>query len=190
MPAIPRPPQAPYRREGDTWLIEIRLHELRQLFHTLDPAPFHEKDLDPEAAQYLEDAVREIGPRRALKLLVHLPRAAAESADARGLADSLANYFRYRAGQCRVDLRRLLTRGAMSLVIGGAFLGLCLSLRSSLLAGGAASEVLTEGLLIIGWVGLWRPVEIFLYDWWPIWRQRRRFDALARAQVAVESVAG
>jgi hypothetical protein len=29
-----------YRREGDHTLIEIRVREIRQLFHTLDPAPF------------------------------------------------------------------------------------------------------------------------------------------------------
>jgi len=51
-----------YRREAGQWLIEIRLRELRQLFHHLDPAPFREKDLDPAAEEYIEDAVREIGP--------------------------------------------------------------------------------------------------------------------------------
>jgi hypothetical protein len=28
--------------------------------------------------------------------------------------------------------------------------------------------ILREGLLIGGWVAMWRPMEIFLYDWWPI----------------------
>ena len=42
-------------------LIEIRLRELRQLFNTLDPAPFHEKDLDPAAEEYVVSAMREIG---------------------------------------------------------------------------------------------------------------------------------
>ena len=29
-------------------------------------------------------------------------------------------------------------------------------------------EVFREGLLIVGWVAMWRPLEVFLYDWWPI----------------------
>ena len=178
-----------YRREGETWLIEIRLREARQLFHTLDPAPFRRKDLDPVAAQYIEEALREIGPSRPFKLVVHLPAAEAAGEDARLLPEAVGNYFRYRADQSRIELRRLLARGLMSLGVGIVFLALCLSLRASL-ALHPGSSMIAEGLLIIGWVGLWRPVEIFLYDWWPIWRQRRRFDALARAQVAVESVAG
>lgn len=174
-----------YRRDGDAWLIEIRLRELRQLFHHLDPAPFREKDLDPAAERYLEDAVREIGPAQPLRIVVHLPPSEAATDDARQLPAAVANYFGYRAGQGRVELRRLLRRGAVSLVIGLVFLAGCLALRGYL-AGGEPYGVLGEGLLIIGWVGLWRPVEIFLYDWWPIRRQQRRFEALARAPVVIE----
>ena len=54
MAAARRRPDA-YRCEGDTYLIEIRLRELRQLFNTLDPAPFHEKDLEPAAARRLPE---------------------------------------------------------------------------------------------------------------------------------------
>ena len=62
-----------YRREGDHTLIEIRLREIRQLFHTLDPAPFREKDLDEGAEDYLIEACREAGSRRPLRLIVCLP---------------------------------------------------------------------------------------------------------------------
>lgn len=175
---------AGYRREGPVWLIEIRLREVRQLFHHLDPAPFREKDLDPAAEAYIEDAVREIGPRQPCKLVVHLPAAELGREEARTLPEAIGHYFAYRARQTRVDLRRLLRRGVASLVIGLVFLFACLSLRRWLTAS-AEYELVGEGLLIIGWVALWRPVEIFLYDWWPILRQQRRFDAVARMPVEV-----
>jgi hypothetical protein len=41
------------------------------------------------------------------------------------------------------------------------------------------TEVLHESLSIGGWVAMWRPLEIFLYDWWPIRAEARRFDRLA-----------
>jgi hypothetical protein len=173
-----------YRRDAGSWLIEIRLREVRQLFHHLDPAPFREKDLDPAAERYLEDAVREIGHARPLRLVVHLPQAEAATPDAQHLPWAIANYFHYRAEQAGIDLRRLLRRGAASLVIGLGFLSGCLVLRQSL-GGTAGYGVLAEGLLIIGWVGLWRPVEIFLYDWWPIHRQQRRFAAIAEMPVEI-----
>jgi hypothetical protein len=175
-----------YRREGDCWLIELNLRELRQLFHHLDPAPFREKDLDPAAEVYILDAVREIGLDKAAKLLVHLPQAEANSEDARNLPAAVTHYFDYRARQTHVELRRLLRRGLTNLGIGLAFLFACLSLRGSVVAA-TGSAVLAEGLLIIGWVALWRPVEIFLYDWWPIYRQQQRLEALARMPVEVQA---
>jgi hypothetical protein len=175
-----------YRREGATWLIEIRLRELRQLFHHLDPAPFREKDLDPAAEAYIEDAVREIGTREECKLVVHLPDAERESVDAKTLPEALAHYFEYRARQAQVELRRLLGRGLVSLVIGLTFMFACLTLRRWLGEAGITG-VFAEGLLLIGWVALWRPVEIFLYDWWPIRRQQRRFEFIARMPVEIRS---
>jgi hypothetical protein len=178
------PQQSAYRRDGEIWLIEIRLRELRQLFHHLDPAPFREKDLDPAAEAYIEDAMREIGPRHPCKLVIHLHADERTSEDARTLPDSIAHYFEYRAHQTQVELRRLLRRGVMSLVIGLAFMFACLSLRHSLGMTGS-HELLREGLLLIGWVALWRPIEIFLYDWWPVLTQQRRFETVARMPVEV-----
>jgi len=183
--AIPSNPRSDaYSLEGDVRLIELNLRDTRQIFHHLDPAPFREKDLDPAAETYIDEAVREIGADKPMKLLVHLPPAEATD-EARTLPEAISHYFGYRAAQARIELRRLLTRGAASLAIGLAFLFACLSLRRYL-AGAAGFEVLAEGLLIIGWVALWRPVEIFLYDWWPIRRQQRRFEAIARMPVEVK----
>lgn len=44
-----------------------------------------------------------------------------------------------------------------------------------------------EGLIIVGWVANWRPIEIFLYEWWPISRRRRLFQRLAAAPVALHA---
>ena len=178
-----------YRKESGVWLVEIRLQELRQLFSHLDPAPFREKDLDPEAENYIEGAAREIGLGRPTKLLIHLPAGIADSSDARTAPEAVRNYFSYRARQTRNELHRLLARGFASLAIGLAFLSACLTLRRSLVSAGSDS-VVAEGLLIIGWVALWRPVEIFLYDWWPIRRRQRILEAIARMPVEVVASPG
>ena len=43
-----------------------------------------------------------------------------------------------------------------------------------------------EGLLIGGWVAMWRPLEVFLYDWWPIRAEARLFDRLSVMPVRIE----
>lgn len=49
----------------------------------------------------------------------------------------------------------------------------------------AFTTLLTESLIIGGWVAMWRPLEIFHYDWWPILGERRLYDRIGRAQVWV-----
>jgi hypothetical protein len=43
-----------------------------------------------------------------------------------------------------------------------------------------------EGAAVLGaWVALWRPMEIFLYDWWPIRGEIKLYDRLAAMTVRV-----
>jgi hypothetical protein len=172
-----------YRRDGDHHVIDVSADEIIQLFSGLDPAPFRHKDLDPQVETYILAAVREIGGPRLAKIVFHLPRAEIESNEGQGLADAVHNYFAYREWVAGDDLARLLRTGGVSLGIGLAFLFLCLALRAVVAGSGAATAVIGEGLLIVGWVALWRPLEIALYDWWPIWRQKKLFSALKSAPV-------
>jgi hypothetical protein len=52
---------------------------------------------------------------------------------------------------------------------------------------GASVEFLSEGLLIAGWVAMWRPLENFLYDWWPIAGNCRVLQRLASANVELRT---
>jgi hypothetical protein len=50
-------------------------------------------------------------------------------------------------------------------------------------APGPVAQVVEESLLIFGWVANWRPIEIFLYEWWPIVRRRNLYQRLSAAEV-------
>ncbi len=178
-----------YRREGGDTLIEIRLRELRQLFHTLDPAPFHEKDLDSAAEEYLLEACREAGTARPVRLVVYLPPSEAQSEAAQTLGDAVHHYFQYRAQQLRIDILRLLHQGAISFLIGSGFLIACLLMRRWLIMQPAFADrsIAGEGLLILGWVALWRPTEALLYDWWPLMSRRALIRRLASIPVEVRA---
>lgn len=171
-------------------VIEIRLERISQLFNMLDPFPFRERDLDAAAEAFIVDWARELPPRVPLAIRIHLPAAEASSVEAHGLPDALRNNFAHQVEARSVELAELFRIGRISLVIGGLVLALCLG-AAGLVAGdrfeGLGSFV-AEGLLILGWVALWRPMEIFLYEWWPIARQRRLLRRLAAAQVQVQTV--
>jgi hypothetical protein len=173
-------------------VIELRLRESSQLFDALDPSPFHEKELDRHAEAYIVESVRELPYHRPSKLMIYLDRPLAGSIGAEELPDVIGEairaHFERRSCFAQSELRRLLHRGAISLVIGLTFLAAVFSIAQvvvALIGESPLARLLNEGLLIGGWVAMWRPLEIFLYDWWPILGERRIFDRLARIPVEV-----
>jgi len=160
-----------YRTEEGRKLIELELSSLLQLFNTFDPSPFYEKDLDNDAEDYIVDTATDIGPGRPVKLVIYLPEAEVEKENREVTAAAIHNFFAFKKRETERDLRRTFRHGRMSLLIGMLFLALCVSARKLYSMFGFAGfwpEVFGEGLLIIGWVAMWRPIQIFLYDWWPI----------------------
>jgi hypothetical protein len=53
--------------------IEISLGKLQQLFNSLDPSPFHDRDLDHDAEEYIVGWAEEFALPRPLKLFIYLP---------------------------------------------------------------------------------------------------------------------
>lgn len=166
--------------------IEVRLRDLAQLFNSLDPSPFIDRDLDADAEDFIVSWARELPHHGDLELVVHLATPA-EPDRAAGVQQAVQHYFESRAAMKRAELRLLLRRGRVSLVIGLLFLAACfglgLLLRPMLPAGWADFAEL--GLHIVGWVAMWRPLETYLYDWWPVRSDMRLMQRLARMSVTL-----
>lgn len=167
--------------------VEIQLHELAQLFNLMDPSPFRNKDLDPDAADYISSWADEFPIHEPVELVFHLEASASESDPKPLIESAVHNYFSDRAAFKRLEFRRLMREGQKALVIGLVFLGVCVALAQLLprSAEPTVRGVLRESLLIAGWVAMWRPMQIYLYDWWPIRRRRRLYAKLAGAPVRV-----
>ena len=178
-------PVSAYRRRGDDVLIELSLNKIGQLYNSFDPSPFHEKELDADADAYILSAVREIGADKPIKLVIDLPHEELKSPGAADIERAIRNHFGYRLQTARRDLRHELQRGRTSLFIGLVFLAVCMAGREVALSfvPSAIQRILSEGLLIIGWVAMWGPLEVFLYGWWPIVGRRRILERLAVVDV-------
>jgi hypothetical protein len=170
--------------------IEIRVERTAQLFHTLDPFPFREKDLDPSAEKYIVDWARELGPGHPLRIVIHLPAKESGDGGRSEIAGAFENFFNYRAAVVAGDLKDLFRIGRRSLSIGILVLAVCLTVARSIPSGSQASTfgwILQQSVVILGWVANWRPLEIFLYDWWPLARRRDLYLRLAAARVELQS---
>jgi hypothetical protein len=178
------------RRPGNT--MELKLREVSQLFNPLDPSPLSEKDLDRNVEEFIVSWARELPPRRELRLVVLLGTPLPAGYTVEAIRQTVRHYFAYRAAIHRLDLRELLKRGRMSLLIGLSFLSACLLVARILLrySSTALGDIVRESLTIGGWVAMWRPMEIYLYDWWPVRQRVKLLDRLSRMEVELHVPSG
>lgn len=176
-----------WHREHPEQVIELSLDSLGQLFNSLDPSPFHERDLAGDAEDFLVGWAQEHPAGSRFRLILHFQR---DPGHASGIRTAVNNYFGYRARQTRARLHELLRRGRLSLLIGVTFLTVCL-LIAELLAeslAGTFPRLLQESLTIGGWVAMWRPIQIYLYEWWPLAARIRLYRRLSQMEVEVRTM--
>jgi hypothetical protein len=167
-------------------LIEVNVREVAQLFNSLDPSPFNERDLDREADEYIVSWAREFPLHEAVALRIHLTKWS-DADPTRLVTDAVHHYYEYRAGLSDLEFQRIMREGRLTLLIGLAFLATCLVATGTLIPRGTSgwSGYLRESLTIVGWVAMWRPMETYLYDWWPIRRRGTVFRKLSVMPVEV-----
>ena len=169
-------------------VIEIHVGELKQLFNSIDPSPFRNKDLDPDAEEFIVGWAKDLPRDVPLALVVDLDREAGLPDEAAVLRDAVHEFFRQRAATYRRRLRELLRRGRTSLLIGLTVLAAAIGIGdflATIMKTSRIGEILRESLTIGGWVSMWRPLQIFLYDWWPIRSEAQLSDRLAAMPVRI-----
>ncbi len=167
--------------------ITLHLDNLAQFFAVLEPDPF-----DPQAryASGLETIASELKPTALIKkvrtTIVLPPDQITPDAEAR-LRDAVTRYCQYHVQQNHRELISLRWQGLKALQNGLLFLGVCLLLSTLFENAEIFQEWLRrfagEGFLIAGWVSLWHPIEILLYEWWPLSRQVNIYQSIMNVDI-------
>ena len=182
-------PNSHRQNQSNPHRIELKLRDISQLFNTMDPSPFNEKDLDHDAEEFIVSWAREFPLHEPVALVVHLGMLPQEQDPQSMIQRAVHHYFAYRVELNRLEFRHLMQDGRRSLLTGLVFLAACLA-SSKFLVGegaGAFSVLGRESLAIAGWVAMWRPMEVYLYDWWPLVRRQRILKKLSRMPVEVRT---
>ena len=163
--------------------IQVRVATVEGIFNPMDPTPLDERSLNQEVADWIEEWAEDFDKDHEITVEIYV-------ADGRfagrehAIVNGLHNHFEYRAWQSGRELSKLLREGRISLLIGVFAIGGFNA--ASRLIGSSSNpvvEVIHEGLSVLGWVSMWKPMEIFLYEWWPIRRERRACRRLAECNV-------
>lgn len=174
-----------YKFENQKATIEIVVFSLEQLFDKRDPNPFLTKDLDEDASDYIITSAEEIGVKKLGKLKIYV-RSPTEAHSPLLIQKSIHKFFTYRLELNRRKIKKTLSTGYKALIIGLVFLAFSVFL--SRFIGNFEEKTfinnfLKEGFLLLGWVSMWKPVNVFLYDWWPIIEDQKILKALSEIKI-------
>jgi hypothetical protein len=174
-----------YRNEADVPCIDIKVQRNEQLFDNRDPAPFRERDLDPDLVEYVLGAAADLSSRPSFSIVIWLEQPA-PSAE---LEHAFKAHFEDVIARIRRRRRRNRRSGAVMLVLGIALVVLLFTLAQLIGASvpGSLGAGLKEGLVISSWVVLWRPVEILIYGWIPVRQERRLLQRILAAPLSIRS---
>ena len=172
---------------ADCEVIEVRVTDLKQLFNPIDPSPPSEKDLAPGVEEFIVAWARSVKREAGLALQIFVGTMNSPQ-EASTVGTAVRTFFKQRSLSAGRRLNQLFSVGRTSMLIGLTFLAGAVTLASLVdraIGTTAVGALIRETLVIGGWVAMWRPLEIFLYDWWPISAERKLYDRLSEMAVRV-----
>ena len=176
-----------YRTENGETIIDVRLSALDRLFDNRDPAPFRERDLDPDLVEYLIDSARDLGSARPIRIVFSI----AEPCPPDEVENAVRAHFDYEIERAARRRREQLRTGWIALAIAAvAVIGLTgLGEVTEDALEGTLGAGIREALTISGWVLMWRPIDVLIYEAIPWRRERRILRALRGAAIDVRPTA-
>jgi hypothetical protein len=171
------------QRELDEGPIQVRVPNVERIFNPMDPQPLDDRSLNVEVADWIEEWAEDIDNKEPIVLEVYVADGSHVGREDLVIA-GLRGHFEYRQWATGRQLSRHWRDGRISLVIG--LVAITGFTAASRLIGSSTNPVINvihEGLSVVGWVSMWKPLEIFLYEWWPIRREYRAYRRLAEAEV-------
>jgi hypothetical protein len=165
-------------------IIELRVRDLSDLLEA-SPPPFRGAVLTPDAESYIVREAKQVPAQQPIRLLIKSPEPLGLD-----VGPVIAAYFREAARIESQDISELLRTGRKALLIGFLTLSVCLFLAwyfTYHVTQRPMTRLIQESFVILGWVSMWNPIEIFLYKWLPLARRRRLFLRISSANVTSRS---
>ena len=174
-------------------LHEITLHldDIQDLF--ADPEPG--SDRYDSGMDYLYSEVRIYPRHEKFKVTIELPQEKITEGLLERTRAKMKRYCQFKVEQSHKELIALHHQGVATLWIGLLVMVICLVLAFAftLMAQSGMNKILEVALQVIatlfvlsaGWVALWEPSEIFLYDWWPFRQDMRIYNKIADADLVI-----
>ena len=162
----------------------IRLASIDQLFWEFDGRPVADRTLSGDARWYLLDEWERVRNAEPSHLVVYAPESDRADADEDAVRSAIWTSLRRASGPLR-SVDPLSRQEKVAASIGIMFLLVCVMASTAMdqASENVFIEGLSQGILLVGWVALWRPAERFVVEVAPHMINRRRFNEFADIDV-------
>lgn len=169
--------------------IRLKVTNIEGLFDSQDPQALPARRLNSEWLEYIFEIMNDKPGKGPVNLMItantigpdfkigELPEV---------LREEFKNYDKFLRRRLKENFR--VGRISLGLTLFPLIICIFLSEATLFLNLGIFQQAFREGFLIIGWVALWRPVEILLYDWWPIAENRRKIKRILLGRIEINSL--
>lgn len=171
--------------------VDLYLSDIHYLFQTPEVDPFLGENIEASGIDQLIDTMnaRPGGRNQIRKIAVHLPEAKIVSNLTPVIRTAITNFSNAQIRLAAQKKREIWLEGQRSLRIGLVFWAICLALsllfEEVIFTRHVLGRLFGEGFIIAGWVGLWRPAELLLYDWRPYSREIKRYEEIKTMDVSI-----
>ena len=165
--------------------IKLQLLNIKELLRS-PVSLYRKRTLKADAEEFIVEEAEALPRKAAINMKVHLAFSEIKYKD--DIAPAIHRHFCYRREQAQKKHKRMLHYGGRILFIALGLLAVIFTLTE--LATWLAPDnrlvlFIREYFVILGWVVLWRPMELLLYDRYPVKRMINLFRRLEQSNVQV-----
>jgi hypothetical protein len=166
--------------------IKFQLLNIEELLYL--PGSIHRKrTLKKDAEEFFIEEAEALPRKEPITVTVYL--ASSEVQYKEDIPSAIQKHFCYRKLQSQREFRRTLGYGWRMLLIAMGLLVVLYAVTEIAVKLNPDTRLILfirESFIILGWVALWRPLELLLYDWYPIRAKINLFARLEKSKVVVE----
>ncbi|HMK03386.1 MAG TPA: hypothetical protein VK489_04310 [Ferruginibacter sp.] len=148
--------------------IKLQLLNINELLRS-PGSLFRKRTLKTDAEEFIVEEAEALPRRAAINMKVHLALSEVKHKD--DIIPAIHRHFCYRREQSQKKYKRTLQYGWRILFIALGLLAVIFLLTEialHLAPDNRLVQFIRESFIIFGWVALWHPLEVLLYDWYPI----------------------
>jgi hypothetical protein len=161
------------------FIIDISASKVEDLYSIYDKkSTFIKKDLDEDFEKYLIQSVQEIGNHPFVIKFYFTQTPSIETKEK--LKNSIKNYFEYLQHLEQNMLKEQVKNSSIFIIIGFVFVALALILSDS---EKFFIKLLSEGVMVAGWVSLWEAMATILIKWLPLKNKLKILNKISNAKI-------